>query len=373
MNRGLYGCINSALLFWEKLSKDLKSQGFELNPYDPCVANKMINGKQFTIVWHVDDLKMSHKDPKEVTKMIKWIESKYGEIRAKRGKLHNYLGMVLDYQEKGTVKIIMETYINKMMEEHDITGTANTPAANHLFKVNPAATKLVPKKAAEFHTITAKCLFLCKRARPDISTAVAFLTTRVQQPDEEDEKKLHRLLHYLNATRGLHLRLSARNGCLVVKWWADGAFAVHPDMKSHSGVVMSLGMGAIYNSSRKQKLNTTSSTESELVAASDSMPQILWTMYFLRCQGYKNLSTILFQDNQSAILLEKNGILSSSRCTRHINIKYFFIQDKDNAGDLSVQYCPADKMIADFHSKPLQGKNVKHFCDQLMGHINFDS
>ena len=123
----------------------------------------------------------------------------------------------------------------------------------------------------------------------------------------------------------------------------------------------------------EKKLNTTSSTEAELVASSDSMPQILWTMYFLRCQGYENLSTILFQDNQSAILLEKNGRLSSSRRTRHINIKYFFIQDRINAGDLSVQYCPTDKMIADFHSKPLQGRKFKNFCDQLMGHTNFDS
>ena len=57
-------------MFYQKLRKDLEDQGFEVNPYDPCVANKMINGSQFTIVWHVDDLKMSHKDPHVVTKMI---------------------------------------------------------------------------------------------------------------------------------------------------------------------------------------------------------------------------------------------------------------------------------------------------------------
>ena len=86
---------------------------------------------------------MSHKDPREVTKMIKWIESKYGEIWAKCGKLHDYLGTVLDYQEKGTVKIIMETHINKILTKHNITGTAQTPAANHLFCVNQNAEKLV--------------------------------------------------------------------------------------------------------------------------------------------------------------------------------------------------------------------------------------
>ena len=98
---------------------------------------------------------------------------------------------------------------------------------------------------------------------------------QVQQPDEGDDKKLHCILHYLNATKGLYLCLSARKEYMVIKWWADGAFAVHSDTQSQSCVVMLLGKGVIYNSSQKQKLNTTSSTVAELVAARDSMPQIL--------------------------------------------------------------------------------------------------
>ena len=81
---------------------------------------------------------------------------------------------------------------------------------------------------------------------------------------------------------------------------------------------MSLGRGAVYAASQKQKLNTKSSTKAELLATADVLPQALWTKYFLSCQGYKT-NTILFQDNQSAIRLEENGRQSSDKKTRHVN------------------------------------------------------
>ena len=75
MQKSLYGCLKSALLFYEKLVGDLEVYGFRINPYDPCMANNMIGGKQLTVCWHVDDLKISCVDANEVTKMIQWLES----------------------------------------------------------------------------------------------------------------------------------------------------------------------------------------------------------------------------------------------------------------------------------------------------------
>jgi hypothetical protein len=92
----------------------------------------------------------------------------------------------------------------------------------------------------------------------------------------------------------------------ILKWWVDAAFAVHKDMHSHAGGVMSMGAGAVYLSSQKQKMNTKSSTEAELVGANDVLPQILWTQYFLEAQGY-GTDNILYQDNQSTMKLEQNG------------------------------------------------------------------
>jgi hypothetical protein len=74
MLKGLCGCLRSALLFYQKLLGGLERNGLTLNPYDPCVANKMVNGKQLTVIGHVEDLKLSHVDKNEVTKTINWLK-----------------------------------------------------------------------------------------------------------------------------------------------------------------------------------------------------------------------------------------------------------------------------------------------------------
>ena len=86
LNKALYGLLKSALLFYRKLRGDLEGMGFEVNPYAPCIANKNVNGSQMTVTWHVDDLKISHKDEKEVSKFIIWLSRIYGDkISVHRG------------------------------------------------------------------------------------------------------------------------------------------------------------------------------------------------------------------------------------------------------------------------------------------------
>ena len=138
-------------------------------------------------------------------------------------------------------------------------------------------------------------------------------------------------------------------------------------MKSHTGAYMSIRIGAAYASSSKQKLNMRSSTEAELVAADDSMPSIVWTLYFLEEQGYGINEKILYQDNQSAMLLERNGRASSSKRTRHINIRYCFVTDRILAGELNVSYCPTLNMIGDYFTKPIQGSLFCKFRNTILG------
>jgi hypothetical protein len=245
-------------------------------------------------------------------------------------------------------------------------GTAPSPAANHLFQVNENDPILLGEDEAEyFHHTVAQLLFLCKRARPDIQTAVSFLCTRVQNPDCDDYKKLSRVIKYLRATIDIPLTLEADH-THIMKWWVDASYAVHPDMKSHTGGVLSLGKGAVYATSTRQKINTKSSTEAELVGVNDVLPQALWTKYFLKEQGYGCDECIINQDNTSAMLLEKNGRSSSSKRTRHINIRYYFIADKIKNGEVKVQYCKTGDMVADFFTKPLQGLQFTTFRNYIM-------
>ena len=86
LKEALYGCLKSALLFYEKLVGGLEAYGFRINPYDPCVANKMVGEKNLTVCWHMDDLKISCVKSNEVTKMIWWLDPEYGEMYGSRGK-----------------------------------------------------------------------------------------------------------------------------------------------------------------------------------------------------------------------------------------------------------------------------------------------
>ncbi len=95
--------------------KDLKEYGFQINPYDPCVANMEVNGKQLTVLWHVDDVKISHVESEVVGKFIDWMRSQYegthGKMEVARGRKHLFLGMQLDYQIPGVVKISMNQFV----------------------------------------------------------------------------------------------------------------------------------------------------------------------------------------------------------------------------------------------------------------------
>ena len=181
----------------------------------------------------------------------------------------------------------------------------------------------------------------------------------------DDYKKLARVMKYLRGTTTMPLTLQADN-MHVMKWWVDASFAVHPDMKSHTGGTLTFGRGTVYGTSTRQKINSTSSTEAETIAIHEVLPQILWTRYFLEAQGYGVDESIIYQDNQSAILLAKNGRGSSSKRTRHINIRYFFVADRIASKEVKVEYCPTGAMIADYFTKPLQGTLFRKFRDIIM-------
>ena len=377
--KAIYGLLVSAMLFYKKLTADLMEHGFELNPYDPCVANKIVNDKQLTVCWHVDDLKSSHVDPKVNDAILEWVKLKYGaigEVKATRGKVHDYLGLRLDYSQPGKVSIDMRDYVKHIVDSfpQDQLGKPRDPSleskipapwTEKLFQVDEESPPLPKDQAEQFHTTTAQALFACKRGRPDICPAVAFLTTRVREPNESDWKKLVRMVRFLRDTKEDVLTLES-DGTKNTRWYADASFAVHPNMRSHTGGAMTLGKGFPINVSRKQSLNTRSSTEAEVVGGDDIVGPLLWTDRFLEAQGYNVKENTLFQDNQSAILLETNGRKSAGKRSRHLAIRYFFIADQQEKGHLTVRYCPTDEMVADYHTKPLLGEKFHRFRSLIM-------
>lgn len=368
--KALYGTLRAARLFWEKLSGQLQEWGFEPNPYDSCVVNKMINGKQCTIAWHVDDLKISHVDSKVVDHIIDLMDEEFGKetpLTKSRGKVHEYLGMKFDFDRDGAVTVDMSDYVKTIIADmpDGMVGKAPTPAANHLFDVRDDPVLLEKARSDTFHKMVMQLQYLSQRGRPDLRTAVSFLCKRTSAPDEDDYKKLTRAMKYLQSTTYLKLTLES-DGSGIIRWWVDASYAVHPDMKGHTGGTMTMGKGSVYSTAGGQKLVARSSTESELIGVHDVMPQIIWTGYFLKAQGLEVVESILYQDNMSSMLLEKNGRRSSTKRTRHINIRYFFVKDRVDSGEVRIVHCPTKEMVADYFTKPLQGALFYKLRDYIM-------
>ena len=254
-----------------------------------------------------------------------------------------------------------------MTEEfpEELPGKAKCPWNENLFKVDMRSPKLNKSKSETFHTFVAKALFLSNRARPDIQPAVSMLSTRVREPTENDWNKLVRMMDFLKRTKDDVLKLYA-DDFETIRWYVDAAFAVHQDYNSHTGSTMTLGKGAAISSSTKHKVNTRSSTESELVGLDDTVSKILWTKYFLESQGFKPKMNIVYGDNQSTMKMEQNGKQSCGKRTRHFNIKYFYVTDLIERGEIQIKYCPSENMIGDYMTKPLLGAKFEEFRKAVM-------
>jgi hypothetical protein len=251
--KALHGCVQSALLWYELFSSTLQGMGFELNPYDACVANKVIDGKQCTIVWHVDDTKISHEDNKAVSHVIQKIEARFGEMAVTRGKEHVFLGMNITFHNDGTASIVMKDYIKEAIAHfgEDITRFATTPAKRNLFEIKENSGPLTDADREIFHSVVAKLLYVSKRGRLDIQLPIPFLCTQVSCSTKQDWSKLKRTLEYLRGTLHEFLTFGADDMCKM-QTWVDAPYAIHEDMKSHTGGVVSFRRGAAMSKSSSQ-------------------------------------------------------------------------------------------------------------------------
>ena len=368
LKKALYGCIESAKLWYLELRKALESFGYVVNREDKCVFNKTSNGVQTTLCVHVDDILCASKDLNEHVKLKHDLEVRFKEVSYEQSNKSSFLGMTIDSSHQGAFAVSMGGFVTELLEEFAPGGLASSPANNNLFDFSAQDRHLDEHERKRFHTLVAKLLYLGKRTRPDILVAVSFLCTRVTVATDRDDDKVSRVLKYLARTVDQQLRLWADSDALCVYAYVDASYGVHEDGKSHTGLMLTVGGGSILAKSSKQKIVTKSSTESELVAITDSIGEIIWLRNFLVEQGYQMPPAVLFQDNMSTIALCERG--EAGHRTKHIKIRNFFIKELIDGGEVVVRHMPTDDMVADILTKPLQGAKFEVLCDRLVGSMN---
>ena len=379
LDKALYGCVESALMWHKHLTATLKEIGFTQNEIDPCLYNmRNGNGQQCTAVAHVDDLLVTCEDENTIQAVMDHLEHKYKAISESRGNRHSYLGMTVDFEVEGECSVAMTGYENSMVDTYNYRKNHPTPALEDLFEIDSTSEKLTEDEMKHFHTYVAKLLYLAKRTRPECLVATSFLCTRVTRSTKQDWAKLDRVMGYLRGTPNRSIILRPGSMGIVPRLYVDASYGVHADGKSHTGSSIVIGdTGAVFNKSCKQSIVTKSSTEAELVAASDALNQLLHARELLKNQKKHQdnnddresylMPSPFYQDNKSTIALIKVGRATHEK-SRHINIRHFWIHGKVKDKSVVVEYMPTELMIANVLTKPLQGEQFRKETAMITGH-----
>jgi hypothetical protein len=361
LDKALYGLVQSARIWYEKLCSVLIGLGYVRLETDRCIFTKEINGDLCILAVHVDDILGLHRDDEVLRELHSQLLVNFEEVKFVQGDELSYLAMELLFGD-GHVEIKMSGYMKHVLEDYDDIVVATTPAGKGLFEVDAYAERLVESERKKFHTSVAKLLFLSLRVKIAIATAVSFLCTRVKEANVDDLSKLKRVLGYLLGTKDVGLTLRG-SGELRIDGYVDAAFCSHTDGKSHTGMIVMLGDACVEGKSTKQKIIAKDSTESEIIGASDKVTVVIYCADLATELGCDVGIPRLMQDNRSAIgmMVEGHGVAR----TKHLNARKHMLKELVDNNELVVVYVGTGNMIADALTKPLQGNLFRHHVGKI--------
>jgi len=354
---GLYGLRQAALLWYELLTSVLKQAGYRTADMDKCLFIKFDDkGKRSYIVVHVDDLAHFYDSKHFQTELEEHLRKRFGEPTFQRGDSGVYIGVEYLYDRNDrSVRLSMNKYVDKILSHFNITKPSALPADDKFMEVDKTAIKTDSKL---FASKVMSVYYLAARTRPDLLFHITVMAMRITDCNENDEKKMHKLLRYILATKDRGVVLKPRGTTL--HFYVDAAYAIHANARSHSGLYVTLGGddydatnigGPIFARSVSQKVVTLSSFESELTAVHQNIMSVTMFRSIMSDLGFDQSGpSLLMQDNQATILVIKRGQEFRGR-SKHIDVRYFYITELINSGVIKVVYVPTDEMIADALSK----------------------
>ena len=362
LDKALYGCIQSAKLWYDKISAVLEALGYVKNPVDGCVFNKGTGATKVTIVLFVDDILALSNSEGELKNLIAELTAEFDEVTSNVSVDFSYLGMRIQILD-GKVRVTMEGFIDELLKEYKITRGKATPGLYDLFERDDSQA-LSAGHRERFHTAVAKLLYLAMRVKPETLLEVVVLCSRVQNATVGDMKKLYRILEYVYETRDRGIELSG-DKIDTITGMIDASFAPHPDGKSHTGVAVMLGAATIMVKSSKQKLVTLNSTEAELVALSDSTKAVERCNDFMTGQGITMNTPELGQDNTSVKWMVEHD--EGKWRSKYMRVRQAAVRERVKAGDFIIKYVKTREMVADILTKPAAGVLFRELRDAITG------
>ena len=360
LNKAIYGLKQSARQWYQKFTNLMLKNQFTQSHEDPCLfIHQRI---QIIVAIFVDDCTIAGT-PNQVKIFKKFMTDKF-EMRD-LGKINYLLGIKIDHKND-MITLNQSSYIQTVLERFKMTGAKPmyTPSEKWLtLEGEPVDQKL-------YQQAVGSLMFLQTATRPDLSFSVNQVARFMHDPREPHWVAVKRILRYLVHSQELKLVYNKKKPNQLVGY-ADASFANDvTDRKSTSGYAFMTNGGAVSWRSRKQKLVTSSAMEAEYVSLYDATKEALWYKKLL-CEIHgTSKPIIILEDNQPAINLSKNPVVHDR--SKHIDTKYHVIRQHQELGDIKIEYCCTESMIADIFTKPLGRVKFEQHRQSLGLYLNQD-
>ena len=352
----VYGLAAAAREFNVVLDEVLtKKLGFGVSDADPCLYLKETRYGIHMVCTHVDDL-LSIAPNRQIQNAFMEAFGKHLKIKRHSGDVLSYIGLTIARQKNGNMKVTQDHYVQELVKKFgsEFQGkTAKTPAGNDLVTEDSGeeATKLNDKEKKLYLSLIMSLMYLARLTRSDILFATTYLATKSISPSRGDLRKAKRIVKYISGTMSVGVTYLYKNN-MELMVHADASHLLHPEGYGHTGIIITVGDSIVYARSSKQKMQTLSSTESELIALQEASTLVVWMRYLLGDIGCPvSKPTIVTQDNQSATIIAEQG--GNFQRTKHLVGRFNYLRERIVNGDMVIKYRQTDRMPADYLTKPV--------------------
>jgi hypothetical protein len=359
--------VQSGHKFNKKLADALKAAGYNQAKSNPCVFYKD-SGRDLKLVsTYVDDLKLFSKDPK---KDIEFLRAKL-PFESTVNLNQVFLGVESTKLPNGDLLLHQSSYVKNMIANAKLVGAQKTPLLAGAMTLTPEL-DANPTLVHAFQQRLGELNFVANATRPDITFACNYMAQYATRCSNLHLEHLNGILRYLSnePSRGITIKAAPKdtkfcqNSPAAITVYSDANWGDKTDGTSISGIAVYFESSLIDWASRKQKCIAQSTMEAEYVAASEAIKTALPVTFLLEELKIAFKPPRLLVDNESAIHLISNP-MSGSKRSRHINIRYHFIQQAFANGEITVEHVTSNENVADGFTKALGAARFRDFAKQL--------
>jgi hypothetical protein len=368
LDKIMYGYKEAAYWWNVTLVKTFLANGYKQMGKDKCVLVKSEGNKVSYCAITVDDcFFVTSRDEEWANMGIKMLEEAFDEVTVERGDVINILGMTVTMDRVNKVAIIKQKhFMDKVASTFNISKKAVTPAYGDLMKEENNGELLKDQK--HFMSLNATLMYAAKRTYPEISFPVVYLASRYNKATEGDLKKAMRVAEYIVTCGESHcLRLAPKSLQIIAR--SDASYAEHVDGRSHTGGCIGFESDSacwFMWVSSKQPVVAMSTCESELIATSTIGCGVSWSRQLLQELSITQMTIEIGVDNKCSMYLLEQGTGSFKRA-KHIKVRYFWVKELIDEGEVILRYIPSEELVADLLTKAVTGAKFKYLRAKLLG------